>query len=173
MLIPVAASVAIQVAAAAVQAGVGAATEDGRICVAMPAPPVAGSTLTLIRPNGPQSPLFVVVDRGARQCEPLERAQVAGPYYLVEPPPAVPADAGRLWVAFPGRLGTRPIASGVIGIELSRVYPEVRIRSCSSHEGLHLTVWSGAPLSSERLWHRYYYLGYDLEPTCDSRDTEP
>jgi len=38
--------------------------------------------------------------------------------------------------------------------------------SCTSAEGLHLTVWDGA---SSRKWHRYYYLGYDVEPTCTEK----
>jgi len=32
-------------------------------------------------------------------------------------------------------------------------------------------VWAGAPLKSRRLWHEYYYLGYDVEPSCEARDT--
>lgn len=43
-------------------------------------------------------------------------------------------------------------------------------RSCASNEGLHLTVWSGEPLTGKRIWHEYFYLGYDLEPDCDERD---
>lgn len=39
-------------------------------------------------------------------------------------------------------------------------------RHCTSSEGLHVTAWQG----SERIWHVYYYLGYDTEPTC--RDDE-
>jgi hypothetical protein len=43
-------------------------------------------------------------------------------------------------------------------------------RSCSSSEGIHLTLWSGKPLASERRWHQYYYVGYDLEPDCTPAD---
>jgi hypothetical protein len=39
-------------------------------------------------------------------------------------------------------------------------------RSCTSSEGVHLTIWSGKPPASERRWHQYYYVGYDLEPDC-------
>jgi hypothetical protein len=39
-------------------------------------------------------------------------------------------------------------------------------RVCTSMEGLHLTVWSGRPLKGKRQWHRYFYLGYDVEPNC-------
>ncbi len=39
-------------------------------------------------------------------------------------------------------------------------------RYCTSTEGIHLTVWDGKPLASRRTWHSYYYLGYDVDPTC-------
>ncbi len=45
-------------------------------------------------------------------------------------------------------------------------------RSCASGEGLHMTVWSGEPLASARLWHAYVYLGYDTEPDCTPQDYE-
>jgi hypothetical protein len=45
-------------------------------------------------------------------------------------------------------------------------------RSCASGEGLHLTVWYGEPLATSRLWHGYFYLGYDTEADCDAKDLE-
>lgn len=44
-------------------------------------------------------------------------------------------------------------------------------RVCTSTEGVHLTVWSGEVVENKRLWHDYYYLGYDLIPTCTERET--
>lgn len=46
-------------------------------------------------------------------------------------------------------------------------------RSCTSQEGLHLTLWDGDPLSSARIWHVYFYLGYDVEPSCVEADYAP
>jgi hypothetical protein len=43
-------------------------------------------------------------------------------------------------------------------------------RSCTSNEGLHLTVWAGEALKSKRLWHEYYYLGYDVVASCNPAD---
>jgi hypothetical protein len=43
-------------------------------------------------------------------------------------------------------------------------------RSCTSREGVHFSIWSDAPLSGRRRWHRYLYLGYDVEPTCLGAD---
>jgi hypothetical protein len=45
-------------------------------------------------------------------------------------------------------------------------------RSCASGEGLHLTVWYGEPLTTARLWHGYFYLGYDTESDCLEQDYE-
>lgn len=50
--------------------------------------------------------------------------------------------------------------------------PEV-LRSCTSSEGLHLTSWSADGLAGERLWHRYVYLGYDVEPSCTDMEVAP
>jgi hypothetical protein len=46
-------------------------------------------------------------------------------------------------------------------------------RACTSTEGVHLTVWKGKPLKGRRKWHYYYYLGYDVDPTCTKGDTKP
>jgi hypothetical protein len=43
-------------------------------------------------------------------------------------------------------------------------------RVCTSSEGLHLTLWTGAPLAGVRRWHRYHYLGMDVEANCTERD---
>jgi hypothetical protein len=43
-------------------------------------------------------------------------------------------------------------------------------RQCTSTEGVHLTVWAGKPLTGKRLWHQYFYLGYDVEPNCTDQD---
>jgi TonB family protein len=48
--------------------------------------------------------------------------------------------------------------------------PISAFRACATHEGIHFTQWRDAPLEGSFLWHRYYYLGYDLEPTCTNQD---
>jgi hypothetical protein len=171
MLIPVATMLAMLIAAEGAVAGVAAASQDGRICVAMPAPALTpGATLTLVQPDRPQSALVVTVDRNVTACEPLERALISGPFYSVQRPASSTAAPGTVWVALAGTLETRRAGTGAIAVRLGPAYPAARIRSCTSREGLHLTVWSGTPLTSRRLWHQYYYLGYDVDPSCDNRD---
>ena len=43
-------------------------------------------------------------------------------------------------------------------------------RTCTSTEGIHLTVWNGEPLVDQRMWHRYLFLGYDVNPSCTQAD---
>ena len=43
-------------------------------------------------------------------------------------------------------------------------------RFCTSNEGIHLTAWSGTPPEGVRRWHAYYFLAYDVEPSCSVRE---
>jgi hypothetical protein len=40
------------------------------------------------------------------------------------------------------------------------------LRACTSAEGIHFTIWTGVPLKGKLRWHQYYYLGYDVTPSC-------
>jgi hypothetical protein len=136
----------------------------------MPAPAlVPGTTVTLIQPAPQPVVLVAAISGSAPSCERLALALIPGPYYLVR---GTPKDVASFapWVALSGRLGTRNVNSGALVVRLSPSYPNAQVRSCTSREGVHLTVWAGTPLKSQRLWHQYYYLGYDVEPSCDDRD---
>lgn len=43
--------------------------------------------------------------------------------------------------------------------------------SCAGSEGINLLVWNGLPREGALQWHRYYYLGYDVDTTCTPADT--
>ncbi|MDP9205019.1 MAG: hypothetical protein M3P12_06130 [Gemmatimonadota bacterium] len=58
-----------------------------------------------------------------------------------------------------------------IAVEPGR--PPIRFHVCASTEGLHATAWAGVPLASPRRWHAYYYLGYDVDPTCSEAEYTP
>jgi hypothetical protein len=38
--------------------------------------------------------------------------------------------------------------------------------SCETHEGMNFYIWPEQAYQGEPLWMGYYYLGYDLTPTC-------
>jgi hypothetical protein len=91
-----------------------------------------------------------------------------GPYYLLAPEAGDELPPG-LGVAVAGRPAVRT-AGHEVRLHLSDRIREARVRSCTSSEGLHLTLWSGVPLRTSRLWHAYWYLGYDVEPDCRPAD---
>jgi hypothetical protein len=82
-------------------------------------------------------------------------------------------------------LETYDLVPGDFGIAL--MVPDVRItnartdidgdgrhesyRFCTSTEGVHFTAWSGEWFENRRIWHDYYYLGYDMIGTCSEPET--
>jgi len=60
--------------------------------------------------------------------------------------------------------------AGMVTASLGASVPTARFRVCTSNEGIHLTVWSGEPLKSQRLWHRYVHFDFETEPRCDAAD---
>lgn len=58
--------------------------------------------------------------------------------------------------------GGRPILLSSINAQ------PIVIHKCTSYEGLHLSAWQG----QRRIWHEYYYLGYDVDPTCSKDEAE-
>ena len=51
-------------------------------------------------------------------------------------------------------------------VRLRSANGSLRVRQCASSEGLHLTAWAG----KRRVWHEYYYLGYDVDPDCSEEE---
>jgi hypothetical protein len=43
-------------------------------------------------------------------------------------------------------------------------------RRCGGYEGTHFTVWTGKPIQGKRIWHSFYYVDYDTEPTCKDKE---
>lgn len=64
------------------------------------------------------------------------------------------------------------LSSGELGIAHFAPKQARTFRSCTSNEGVHLTVWASKALESKRIWHEYVYLGYDVEPSCSRGDFE-
>lgn len=62
--------------------------------------------------------------------------------------------------------------NNTIKLDLNKDGSGDSFRDCTSHEGVHLAICSGKPLESKRLWHAYYYLAYETEPSCFEKDYE-
>ncbi len=41
-------------------------------------------------------------------------------------------------------------------------------KECATSESLHLTAW----VKGRRVWHGYYYLGYDVAPDCQPEEVK-
>ena len=42
--------------------------------------------------------------------------------------------------------------------------------SCETSEGMKFFVWSGTVNQGKARWSDYYYLGYDVKPTCPEEE---
>ena len=149
---------------------IGLAMTDGRgtSCVAVPGAALSpGSIITLLAADSPRGTVSAVIGGTTDTCD-LDEHLTEGPYYRVQPRVAVPEHSA-VWVAFPGELATGPAAAGGLAVRINAQYPNVQVHSCTSSEGVHYSVWTGTPLDSRRLWHAYFYLGYDVEPSCKQR----
>jgi hypothetical protein len=163
-------ALALQVTAAQPPIGVAVRAQTGALCVAVEGQRLTpGMTITLVRPDSPQTILRATIDAPG-DCERLERATVKGPYYFARPDDRKDASDTSVWIAFVTATEVRTLDSRRIAVRLSAAYPNAQVRSCTSKEGLHLTAWAGTPLKSQRIWHQYFYLGYDVEPTCQNAD---
>jgi hypothetical protein len=149
-----------------------AALSGTKVCLAINNPQLPpGSTVSLVVASIPQS---------------LVQAEVVGPAAETCSTPQL-RDSGSNIYELRLRSGTLPEVMPVIAVtnsshplretgtvvsgDLAGNGGREFFRLCNSAEGLHLTVWSGKPLTGKRKWHAYYYLGYDMEPNCTSKDT--
>ncbi len=150
------------------RAGIGTASTGGYI-LSMDGPPLGtGTMVTLVTIEDPQQVHGAIVARRLTGSDVMAGHNIAGPYYELVPEPGreplprfAVAILGHAIVARVGTAVTLRMPDDPVG---------VRVRGCASSEGLHLTIWAGEPLKSRRLWHSYYYLGYDVEPTCETGD---
>jgi hypothetical protein len=144
-------------------------TAEGHSVLALEGPTLSSGTLiTLVTiDNPPKVSRAAVADR-LTNSEIMAKHDVPGPYYSVAAsPPSNPLPG--IAVAIVGRYEVEQRGSA-IELRANKTQNPIRVRECTSSEGLHLTLWSGEPLKSTRLWHLYYYLGYDVEPTCQPAD---
>jgi hypothetical protein len=135
-----------------------------------------GSRITLIAADKPQSLAEAVVEkRLPRSCSSNPDVPQVASFYLLKltkgsssffnDSAPVPPSIAVFSPSNPIRIVRRIVSADLNG-DGRREY----FRQCTSNEGVHLTVWSGKPLRGKRVWHWYYYLGYDVEPSCQKKD---
>jgi len=163
--------------ATAVKLGVVSGFPDGRLCIAVPDSSIAAgarlpiAAIPLERDSSPTAQGLVEVIAPAQSlCSGLW-GEYGWADYLVraleEPAPAYGRGPAIALVGPSARFLTRgsQLEADLDGDGTPEVF-----RSCTSHEGLHLTAWRGTPLTGPRVWHHYFALGYDVEPSCVEAD---
>lgn len=144
-------------------------TAEGHSVLAVDGPALSsGTVITLVTIDNHQQVSWALITRRLTESEIIAKHDVPPPYYAITATPASSV-LPNLAVAVIGRLKVEWRGSAVL-LRTSKTANPIRVRSCTSSEGLHFTLWAGEPLKSTRLWHMYYYLGYDVEPTCQPAD---
>jgi hypothetical protein len=159
------------------QLGVVDTNSEGRLCLNISDPNLAdGTEVSFVLPERPQRVVKATVEgKSAGSCtRNPETADPGASFYRLKlagggrainlNEPMIPAIA----VVRPAGpvTGTRGVVSGDLDGDGRAEF----FRVCTSTEGNHLTVWSGRPLLGKRRWHSYYYLGFDVVPTCKKKD---
>jgi hypothetical protein len=131
-----------------------------------------GDSLTLISDEpdpDPKSPPSIfsaaVAERVRRHTAPKTFAESTDVWYrLVAPVGAL--DCCILGYAVRAPRAAFRIVAGLAEADLDGDGLLEHFQSCTTLEGLNLTVWSGRPIEGRGRWMRYYSLGYDTEPNC-------
>lgn len=124
----------------------------------------AGRAVSVVMLDKPQSVTGATIIRKLKKsC--VESGNEGSSYYSLRLRKKFDTFVG-IGVVGPKVAAAKGIASGDLNGDGKRDY----FRTCTSAEGAHLTVWSGKPLVGKRIWHGYYYIGYDTEANCKEKD---
>jgi hypothetical protein len=152
--------------------GVGAQVGVDLLCVAGLGNVRAGTQVLLVNPSDPQYWFEGRVRPSPPEtCARLDKYLFKPPYTALDAVGPKP-QLGDMFVALVGP-ATPGVADSAVEVQVPSSTEPLRFRTCTSIEGLHLTVWLGKPLLGKRLWHEYVYLGFDVEPTCTKDDYAP
>jgi len=58
------------------------------------------------------------------------------------------------------------VVNGLAQVDLDQDGQSEVFSSCTTSEGIKFAVWTGKAYQGQPRWSGYYYLGYDLQPTC-------
>ena len=145
----------------------------GSHCLWIKSDNIAPGTAVLLASPADSSAVVTarLVRRRSEPCPaPDPDIPLADAHYDIEVLSSVRPQPGSVWFAVLAAPGTLVATADGIRGDLDGDGVLETLRVCTSMEGLHLSVWTGAPLSRRRRWHRYFSLHYDVEPSCDDRD---
>lgn len=126
-----------------------------------------GSVITLISPMSPPTSMQATVAGVAQQACPItQNVDTTMSNYTVNPQGTVQKLTPMIAV-----LGTPAVTvngNNTAQADLDQTGQNETFRACSADNGIHLTVWRGAPLTGTLLWHGYYYEASNpgVGPTC-------
>lgn len=135
-------------------------------CLIMTGPKLAPGTRVLVVVDNPQT-AFEATVRAIRDSACAANSMVSGTSYAIDlgDSPTSGPDLG-IAVLEAGSKVVRQGKHTMVRTPGDRT--PLRIATCASGEGIHLTAWRG----SKRVWHEYFYVGFDLEPDCTEPETQ-
>ena len=139
-------------------------SQNGVLCASFAAntPPI-GSAITIIETQSPQYFFAGKLGREIESCKALEKANVLGPYFIVITERNVAAPFIGIAVFSKNSLS---VVNNEVALNSDTSKEKINFKSCTSNEGLHFSSWLGQPPKGKPLWRVYYYLGYEVEPSC-------
>jgi len=150
---------------------------QNEICLAIANSTLAdGETVTLVSPQRPQATARGrITQRAVTTCSPSPATSDGLSFYLVKLVKSdrgfvrndEPLSPGIALVGAPQKFTPR---GGAVSFDVDGDGRRDYFRTCTSNEGVHLTVWTGLPLKGKLRWRSAYYLGYDVVPTCKEAD---
>ena len=145
------------------------AAEPPKVCLSIRNSSLAaGSVIRLINPTLPQTELKGSIVGPDPACTGAPGGEDGLHYYAIQVAKA-PASPMAM-IAVSGFSGPFRKKGDLLLADLEADGHEESFRFCTSSEGIHFTVWTGPPLEGKIRWHQYYYLGYDVEPTCTPKE---
>ncbi len=151
-----------------------AVNTGGRTCMAIHNANIAASTpVTLVSPMPPQA--FVegqVTGPSSSACPITKEVDRTVSNYDVHLTQAAAQKLTPLIAVLGASAPFSMASNGAVQADLDQNHKTETFRACSASDGIHLTVWSGDPLSSALLWHGYYYEPSNpgLGPSCTVRE---
>lgn len=153
------------------QVGIVEVSSSNGMCLTIPnAMLVEGNRVRIVSPYKPQALAVAIVQKKLpRSCSQKRETSPNDSFYALRVVSGR-LELGAVGIAVIGAKVNFKVPNGSANADLDGDGRKEYFRVCTSQEGLHLTIWSGRPLRGVRRWHWYYYLGYDVEPSCTSRE---